>query len=341
MIKKPIVILFLLLLTACVYISKKQVEDLRKEHDVDVSMSFGVFLSDLLGGCSPLLVYNMDKELSKFPDSFKEDLNLEIISRFDLLFKLESPFDIFMFPFVQGVTLGDGTVCVLNKTVWGYLFLVNPNVTMVRDPLLWIQDPYLRHEMMHHIDLGKFSRELFKDGYEKFLKRGTRYSINTMDSICLMIPDEYIEDNRREYVLFCSRWAASFFGDIDGDGVIDDVDRLLLRDGVGKYDRDGDGLLTPDDASWFFLKRYSGLGGSNPLVILEATLGLIYRPSGFASMYGRINRMEDRAEVLMYCVSRDIYPINSGTPRKIKKLRKRDIVLARKVEIMCEFFGRF
>lgn len=139
------------------------------------------------------------------------------------------------------------------------------------------------------------------------------------------------------------------FGDLNADGLIDEEDRWVLSAAPNKFDANEDGEITYTDAALLTGAKYSFGSALDPLTQIEMSAGLVgYRPRSFASAYGRTAPWEDKAEVAAFAVTKGLLPhlyrkldpeAMDKAYQKLEQLRKKDPILARKIEILAVLFG--
>jgi len=149
------------------------------------------------------------------------------------------------------------------------------------------------------------------------------------------------------YVRLLRDWMFAPFGDVNGDGRIDQADADAVAADPERFDADGDGALTYADVRR--LTRYRYLRSKNPLdpvlqfaMTLEQFTG--WAPRGFASVYGAAQPWEDRAEVMALMrghgflhLVRETHPERDRAAKRLERLRRRDPVLARKVDLLLRY----
>ena len=335
----------------CAAMARKEIAQAQKAHGVSIDITPAAAATDLVGGNSLVAVRNTRKELEVFPYRATEGVSIHIATGLDLIGEAHSPTDVLATPFVLGAVQdapGDtqGHMFVLNKGLWlTYLDLLQPNTTM------W-QDPHLRHELMHVIEVNALREPLLqgRPGDLLALDSTTLDKLANVDSAALLAgPHDVVKPEQKPYLDFCARYLAAAFGDLTGDALIDDSDMRLLRASPADFDADADGILSYADAEKRTGAGYSFAQGLAISTQLEMTAGLFgYRPAGFASPYGRTCPWEDKATVLELAVHENIFPAfyrdqpESDVARAFDRLhdiRRQDPVLARKIEILGIFLG--
>ena len=334
----------------------RRIEAIEVRHGVTLDITGAARGEDLLGGSTALVVENVAKELQALPYLATAGRRIHIASSADLL-KAARPRE-FAGALLAGAATQDhpgpdqGDVYVINKNLWGQCVDAwQPGTRM-------LQDPHLRHEIMHAIEMDALRDMVLAEPWQAALEESGEmvHRMGTIDRLALEMPRDALLTARHEaYVGFCARWLASHFGDVTGDGRIDDADLARLRAHFGDFDADGDGRLTYEDAAARTGLRHSLRPGSDLGTQAEMTAGLAgYRPRGFASPYGRTYPWEDKAEVLDYAVREGFVPhlfaaagalggvtANSSAEAaaKLGRLDARDPVLARKVEVLAVYLG--
>ena len=334
----------------------RRIEDLETRHGVTIEVTGAARGENWLGGSTALVLENVGKELAALPYLATAGQRIYLASSADLV-RTARPEE-FLDALLAGAATQDrpgpdqGDVYVLNKNLWGlYVDFWQPGTTR-------LQDPHLRHEMMHAIEIVALRDLVLAEPWQAALE-GSGQMLDRMEAIdrlALEMPPEALLTARHEaYVDLCARWLAAHFGDVTGDGRTDDADLVCLRARRADFDADGDGHLTYEDAAARTGLRYSRRRGADPATQVEMTAGLVgYRPRGFASPYGRTYPWEDRAEVLDYAIREGLIPHLFAAPgsmpgvtaasaaeagAKLDRLRARDAVLARKVEILALYLG--
>ena len=149
------------------------------------------------------------------------------------------------------------------------------------------------------------------------------------------------------YIRLIRDWMFAHFGDVNGDGRLDEADADAVAANPERFDADGDGALTYADVARRTPYRY--LYRTNPLdpvvqfaMTLEQFTG--WCPAGFASVYGSNEPWEDRAEVLalvhrrgLLALLRAAGPAQDRAAKWLTRLRSRDAVLARKIDLMLNY----
>jgi len=351
---------------------QRRIAEIEARHGVVLTVTDGARLQDLLGGSLYLTVDNIGKELAAFPRLATQGRRIHVASTGDLL-AAAYPAE-FIDALLAGAATQDhpgddqGDIYILNKNLWGlYVDIWQPGTTM-------LHDPHLRHELMHAIEIDALREMVLAEPWQAVLDESPEgvHRLRVIDALALEMPGTLrsvsaqggaragrhpsLATTRHEaYLDFCARWLAVHFGDVNGDGFLDDADALHLRRRVADFDADGDGRLAYEDAARQTGLRHSMRTGADPLTQVEMTAGLVgYRPGGFASPYGRTSPWEDKAEVLDYAVRKRILPhlfaapgsldgvtdaSRTGAEARLADLSKHDEVLARKIEIIAVFLA--
>ena len=343
------------LISGCSAIARKDIGRVEAAHGVGIEITTAAAVADFMGGNTLIALRNVDKELGNFPHRAKKDINIHIGAGLDILGQSKTLGDFLTAPLIGAATQDrpgktQGDIYVLNKDLWGtYMDLQQPGTTM------W-QDPHLRHEFMHAYEIKALKTNLFSGQWQTLLnqKLGKNdemtHKLGYIDSISLLAdPGDITAVEFRPYVDFCARWMACMFGDVNSDGRLDEADRRYLVANLTQFDVNNDGQISYHDAGKLTGINYSYASGINPLTQIEMTAGVLgYRPTGFASPYGRTCPWEDKAEVLALAINKKILPqlYKNADPQevarafgKIDSIRAKDPVLARKIELLAILFG--
>ena len=343
------------LVSGCAVLAQKDISKIEAKHGVSIEITPAAAVADLAGGNSLVALWNVDKELEYFPYQAKKGLNIHIGAGLDILAESRTLGDVLSAPLIGAATQDrpgktQGHVYVLNKDLWAtYMDACQPNTAM------W-QDPHLRHEFMHAYEIRALQTTLFSDKWQKLLdsKLGQlnemTHKLGFIDSISLLADEpEIVTTEFRPYIQLCARWMASMFADANGDGKIDEEDRVFLAANPKRFDANNDGKLSYHDAAKMTGISYSSTSGINPLTQIEMTAGILgYRPTGFASPYGRTSPWEDKAEVLSFAIRQKILPqlYRNAQPQEVDRayvaletIRQKDPLFARKIEIQAILFG--
>ena len=347
--------LLIFLISGCSAVANKDIGRVEAAHGVGIDITAAAAVADFMGGNSLVALRNVDKELQNFPYQAKKGINIHIGAGLDILGESKTIGDFLSAPLIGGATQDrpgktQGDVYVLNKDLWGtYMDLQQPGTTM------W-QDPHLRHEFMHAYEIKALKTTLFSGKWQVFLdqKLGKldemTHKLGYIDAISLFAdPGDIATTEFRPYIDFCARWMACMFGDVNSDGRLDERDRDYLVANLEQFDANSDGRISYHDAAKITGISYSFASGINPFTQVEMTAGLLgYRPTGFASPYGRTCPWEDKAEVLSLAINKEILPqlYKNVDPQevdsaydKLSAIRSQDPVLARKIELLAILFG--
>ena len=154
------------------------------------------------------------------------------------------------------------------------------------------------------------------------------------------------------YVELVRGWMFSHFGDVNGDGKIDDEDVAFVDSNRRRFDTDGDGKITYADVARE--TGYSYLWTYNPMDLrlqlgMTASLALGMHDDGFVSFQAQNFPWEDRAETVSFVAKRGLVPYlyrrASQTGRvaearkELERIRRRDPVLARKIELIVRYIA--
>ncbi len=354
--KAAVVVAFWGVLAAGCIGGQQRIAGMQSRHGVRVDVTPAAKLQNFLGGSTNLVLRNVQRELELFPRLATEGRRIHVASTADLL-RQSDPEQVGEALFAGAATQDrpgpdQGDIYVLNKNLWGlHVDLLQPSTRM-------IQDPHLRHELMHAIEVDAVTSLVLAEPWHRTLDTAPSIldELAKIDAVALAMPSEAVLTRQHEaYVAMCGRWLAAHFGDVTGDGRVDEADLVGLRSRPDALDADGNGRLTYQDAAARTGLRHTFLSGTDPRSQAEMTAGLAgYRPRGFASPYGRTAPWEDKAEVLDHAVRRGIVPHLYAAPgairevteasverawRRLARRRADDPVLARKLETVAVYLG--
>jgi len=341
--------------SGCAMLAEDEICRIEATHGVSIEVTPAAAANDLLGGNSLVLLWNIDEQLGMFPLEFKRGMTIRMVGALDLLAASRTLGDVLSTPLMMaavedrpGKTQGD--IYVLNKDLWGaYVDAFQPDTTA------W-QDPHLRHELIHAYEVNALAGTLFVEKWQRVLNERLgepdeiRHKLAYIDSISLLAGRDEIASRRfRPYVEFCARWMAAAYGDVNADGLVDERDRQAICRDLARFDINDDGKISYEDAAALSGLTYSFASGIDPVTQFEMTAGMFgYRPSGFASPYGRTSPWEDKAETLAYALRDGLLPaLYAGIGRqevdrawrRLADIRKHEPVFARKIEILALFLG--
>lgn len=336
--------------------TQRRIADMHLRHGVRVNVTPAAKVQNLLGGSTGLVVRNVQRELELFPRLATAGRRIHIASTADLL-RGSEPEQAVEVLFAGAATQDrpgpdQGDIYLLNKNLWGlYVDLLQPSTRMP-------QDPHLRHELMHAIEVDALASLVLTEPWQAVLDASgaTLDELAEIDAVALALPSEAVLTRQHEaYIALCGRWLAAHFGDVTDDGRVDEADLGHLRSHPGVFDADADGRLTYEDAAARTGLRHTFLRGTDPRSQVEMTAGLLgYRPRGFASPYGRTAPWEDKAEVLDHSIRHGIVPHLYAAPgsvrgvtessvkrswQRLARTRTRDPILARKLEVLSLYLG--
>jgi hypothetical protein len=342
---------------------ENRIAEISARHGVTLDVTAGARAQNFLGGNTYAVVDNVGKELQALPYLATAGRRIHVADTGDLL-RSAYPEE-YLDALLAGAATQDhpgpdlGDVYVLNKNLWGlYVDAFQPGTQ-------GLYDPRLRHEIMHAIEIDSLRDLVLAAPWQTVLDESGEmvYRMGVIDSLALSMPVASPDDaappvatpRHQAYLDLCARWLAAHFGDVTGDGRLDDADVAYLRTHAAAFLMTGHARLTYEDAAVRGGPAHSLRRGADVLTQIEMTAGLAgYRPQGFASPYGRTAPWEDKAEVLDYAIREklipNLYAAPGSTPgvtvatvaaaqTKLDRLRRNDALLARKVEILAIFFG--
>lgn len=159
-------------------------------------------------------------------------------------------------------------------------------------------------------------------------------------------------DELTPYVELVRGWMFSHFGDVNGDGALDDEDVVFVDSNRRRFDTDGDGKITYADVARE--TEYDYLWTYNPMDLrlqlgMTASLALGMHDDGFVSFHAQNFPWEDRAETVNFVAKRGLVPYlyrkSSQAGRvaeawkEFERIRRRDPVLARKIELIVRYIA--
>ena len=219
-----------------------------------------------------------------------------------------------MAPFVGAFTTNDGTVYIRNANIGRFLQMV----------FIFQNNDTLIHELMHSVH--------FREMHD--------WQTTGEPSV--------------EFAVFLKAWEYQYFGDVTGDGEIDDRDMAHVAAHPAEFDANGDGRIDHLDVEELVGNPYvSGnwISLKGAVVMAGMSLNMLApRPSGFASSYAKTFVWEDAAETYRYLWGLRLVPALyslDSTPEareaaweRFNKLRKKDPLLARKVMLIVRYIAQ-
>ena len=216
-------------------------------------------------------------------------------------------------PFVGAYTDNDGTV-----------YIRNANTTKLLQTLLMFPgNDTLIHEVTHSVQHAELRRW---DESKTLSPQFSRYIVG---------------------------WEYAYFGDVNGDGELDDLDVNYIAAHTDQFDLNGDGVVDHKDVELHAGNPYvSGNWLSArglEVLLLMGMQGITARPAGYVCNYARTYAWEDAAETCRYAWSEGYVPglysketgraAAAGAWKKYLHLKKRDPLLARKVFLTVEYIA--
>ena len=218
-----------------------------------------------------------------------------------------------MAPFVGGYTSSDGTVYVRNANITKFLQTL----------ILFPRNDALVHELLHSVHFHEI---------RQWETAGAPSS---------------------EFGEFVRAWEYQYFGDVNGDGEIDDRDIARIDEQVAAFDFNRDGVIGSRDIELgvgrpYLEGRWVSLRGMRVLLWMGLQW-LAPRPRGFATPYAKTYVWEDAAEtkrylwgmgLVPYLYSNNVDPVRARKAwEKFRRLKKKDPLLARKVFLVVRYIA--
>ena len=216
-----------------------------------------------------------------------------------------------MSPFVAAFTTTDGTIYVRNA---------NPT-RLLQSLLLFHGNDALVHEIVHSVQFNEMHR----------WQQTGRPS--------------------REFAQLIRDWELQYFGDVDGNGRIDDADAACIAADTARFDPNRDGQVNHADVEAihgqpYVQGRWASLRGMQVLLWMSFEW-FTPRPKGFACPYAKTCVWEDAAETVRYAWRAGFIPaLYAGEGRAAERawagfarIERSDPLLARKVLLMVRYIA--
>jgi hypothetical protein len=218
-----------------------------------------------------------------------------------------------MAPFVGGYTTNDGTVFVRNANPTRFLQKV----------LLFPRNDAFIHEVMHSVHFQE---------------------MNHWQATGRPSP---------EFRQFIKAWECQYFGDVNGDGDLDDRDMEYVSSNAEKFDANNDNIVDSVDVEAHYGRpyvqgRWVTLRGMQVLMWMSFQW-LAPRPEGFATPYAKTYVWEDAAETKRFLWRLGVVPALYSSEahdaaakkawNKYLRLKKKDPLLARKVFLVVRYIA--
>ena len=214
-------------------------------------------------------------------------------------------------PLVGGYTANDGTVSVRNANATRF----------IQTAVLFPRNDTLIHELAHSVQY------------------------------CELRHAQETGTFSPEFGRFIRNWEYQYFGDVNGDGELDDQDVAWIAEHREQFDRTKDGKVDFQDVELAVGKPYvQGRWASSrgiKVLLRMSFQGLARRSKGFASSYAQTYVWEDAAETMRYAWNAGLLPaLYSATAddtaasmawRKYLKLKKEDPLFARKLFLVLQY----